>query len=181
METWEWIALAAAAGVVLVLLVGAGVAVARRRRRGHLKERFGHEYERAVSETGKREAERRLSAVESRRDDLEIRPLPAPARDRYLDEWRLVEARFVSDPPDAVRAAERIVVRVLEERGYPVDGDVEEQTAFVAADYPGVAQHFRHAHDMISAAESSTESLRRAMVDFRAVLEELLARERAAV
>jgi len=179
-ETWEWIILAGAVAAAVVLLAAITWAIVHRRRRAHLKDRFGPEYEHAVSQSGQRDAEKRLADVEHRHEELDIRSLPAPARDRYLDEWRQTELRFVSDPPDAVRAAERIVVRVLQDRGYPVDGDVEERTAYVAADYPAVVQRYRHAHEMVdAAAEQSTENLRKAMVDFRAVLEELLVRERA--
>lgn len=179
METWEWIALAGVIGVAVILVAVLMAAMIHRRRSSHLKERFGPEYDRAVSSSGHREAERRLADVEDRHDALEIRPLPSPARDRYLDEWRQAEARFVSDPPDAVRAADRIVIRVLEDRGYPTNGDGEEPIAHVAADYPDVVQRYRHAHDMVREAEQGTENLRRAMIDLRVVFEELLVRERA--
>lgn len=179
METWEWIALAAVVAAAAILAIALLSMLVRRRRRSHLKERFGPEYERAVSDEGRRDAERRLADVEQRRDELEIRELPATTRDRYLDEWRQTESRFVSDPPDAVRAAERIVLRVLEDRGYPVDEDADDRTAYVAADYPDVVQRYRHAREMMGEAEQSTESLRKAMIDLRVVLEELLVRERA--
>ena len=181
METWEWIAIAAAIVVGVLVLVAVGMALVRRRRRSHLKERFGPEYDRAVSTTGKRDAEKRLTEVEQQHDDLEIRALPSTTRDRYLDEWRQAESRFVSDPNDAVRAADRIVLRVLEERGYPTDGDLDSRTAHVAADYPEAVSRYRHAHEMVSDADQSTESLRKAMVDLRVVFEELLERERATV
>jgi hypothetical protein len=180
LETWEWIAIAVAVGIVLVAFAAA-VWTSRRRRSSHLKDRFGPEYDRAVSASGQRDAEQRLADVEQKHDELEIRTLPSPTRDRYLDEWRQAEARFVSDPPDAVRAADRVVIRVLEERGYPVDGDVDERTAHVAADHPDVVVRYRHAHEMVHAADQSTENLRKAMVDLRIVLDQLLAPEKTAV
>ena len=177
METWEWIALGVGAAAALTLVAAVVSVVVGRRHRTHLKQRYGSEYDRAVTASGQRDAERRLGYVDTRHDDLDIRPLPTTSRERYLDEWRQTEARFVSDPPDAVRAAERIVIRVLGDRGYPVDGDLEERAAYVAADYPDVVQRYRHAQDMLREADRSTESLRKAMVDLRAVLEELLVRE----
>jgi hypothetical protein len=180
METWEWIVLGSAVAAALLLLVAL---VSIRRRRGRLEDRFGPEYHRAVSSSGRGDAERQLATVERRHDELEIRSLPPAARERYLDEWRQAETRFVSDPRDAVRAAERIVERVLEERGYPVEGDAEEQAAYVAADHPDVVERYRHGHAMLEHidGDESTENLRKAMVDFRAVLEELLHGERTAV
>ena len=181
METWEWIVLALGIAAGVLVLIAVASRMVHRRRRTHLKERFGPEYDRAVTTNGKRDAERRLADVEVKHDDLEIRPLPEPARERYLEEWRQTESRFVSDPPDAVRGAERIVLRVLQDRGYPTDGDPDERIAYVAADYPDVVQRYRHAHEMVAAAEQSTENLRRAMVDLRMVLDELLVRERTTV
>ena len=178
METWEWIVLGAGAAMLVVL----AVAFMRiRRRRAHLKDRFGREYDRAVSDNGTGTAERRLHDVEREHDELAIRTLPNAARDRYLEEWRLAESRFVSDPRDAARAAERLVERVLEERGYPVDDDVEQRLALVAVDHPDVVERYRHGRAMVELDDADhTEELRKAMVDFRSVLEELLESERTA-
>jgi hypothetical protein len=173
METWQWIVLAAAVGLVLVL---AAVLVRIRQRRSRLKSRFGPEYVRAVSDAGTGAGEKRLAEIERDHEDLEIRPLPSAARDRYLEEWRSAEARFVSDPRDAVRAAERLVVRVLEERGYPEDHDNERLVALVSMEHPEIADRYRHGHAMLENVDGdeSTENLRKAMLDFRSVLEEVL-------
>lgn len=90
--------------------------------------------------------------------------------------------RFVSDIRDAARAAERVVFRILDERGYPLDGDSEDQAAHVAADYPEVVERFRHGHAMLENIDGAqgTESLRRAMLDFRAVFEEVIEERTAA-
>ena len=180
METWEWIVVGAAAAL-LVVLVAAFVRI--RRRRTHLQERFGPEYHRTVSGRGRSVAEKRLSEVEQRREELDIRPLPAAARERYLDEWRQAEARFVHDPRDAVRTAERLVTRVLHDRGYELDGeddDFDRRVELVAVDHPDIAERFRHGHAMLGRVDGAeaTEHLRKAMIDFRAVLDELLEGER---
>jgi hypothetical protein len=179
METWEWIVLAAAAVVVLLLAVAL---IRIRRRRSHLKERFGPEYERTVSDQGTGGGERKLTELEREREDLEIRSLPAATRDRYLEDWRNAESRFVSDPRDAVRAAERLVIRVLEERGYPDHDDNARLIALVAVDHPHVADRYRHGHAMLENVDGaeSTENLRKAMLDFRSVLEEVLQGARTA-
>lgn len=180
METWEWIVLGVVA-VVAVALVVAGVASARRRSQ-RLEDRFGPEYHRAVSSSGRREAERRLTDVEKEHEELRIRPLPGTARERYLEEWRQVETRFVSDPRDAAVSAERILKRVLEERGYPMEADTEDQVAHLAADHPDVAERYRHGRATIERVDGAqaTEDLRKVMIDFRMVLEELLEQRAAA-
>jgi hypothetical protein len=177
METWVWILIAA-------LVVAAIVAIAlawgwQTRRREHLRERFGPEYDRAVADSGRRTAERRLATVESEHAVLDLRPLWVAARDRYLEEWRAVEARFVNDPEDAAKTAERVVLRALEEQGYPTDHDPEERGAHLAVDHPDVVERYRHGRAMLDEIEGAegTENLRKAMLDFRAVFEEIVERE----
>ena len=182
METWEWIAIAAGAAFVLLVLLGLAALISRRRRRSQLKERFGSEYDNAVAREGTGGAEKRLSELEEEHESLSLRPLPEAARERYLDEWRQAEARFVSDPQEAVRSAERVVERALEERGYPSDADAERRAALVAVDHPDVAERYRHGHSKLDGAddEDSTEALREAMVDFRAVLEDVIGERQVA-
>ena len=50
METWEWVALAAGIAVVLLVLLALVAWMRGRRRRAQLKERFGSEYDRTVSD-----------------------------------------------------------------------------------------------------------------------------------
>ena len=178
METWEWIVLAVAVGLILVLAVAL---VRIRQRRAHLRGRFGQEYDRAVAGSGTGVAERRLSHAEREHDDLAIRSLPSAARERYLEEWRHAEVRFVSDPRDAVRAAERLVERVLEERGYPEEDDFEHRLALVAVDHPDVVERYRHGRAMVANdGAERTEDLRKAMLDYRTVLEDLLQAQKTA-
>jgi uncharacterized protein YciW len=178
METWEWIVLVAGLAVLVILALAL---VRIRQRRAHLKDRFGPEYQRAVAGAGTGSAERRLTEAERVHDELEVRELPSAARQRYLDEWRQAEARFVSDPRDAARAAERLVERLLVERGCPEDSDLEHRMALVAVDHPDAVEHYRRGHGLIEQDRvESTENLRRAMVDLRTVLEDLLQRERTA-
>ena len=174
METWVWIVIAAA--VVAAIVVIAALWGMRSRRRAHLRDRFGAEYDRAVSDSGRRDAERRLSAVESEHEELEIRPLSEAARERYLEEWRGIEARFVNDPEHAAKAADRVVLRALEERGYPTGRDAEERTAHLAVDHPDVVERYRHGRAMLGEVEGAagTENLRKAMLDFRTVFEEIV-------
>ena len=180
METWEWIVLAAVIAAALLLAIAF---VRIRTRRSHLKSRFGVEYQRAVADEGLGSAESRLGAIESEREALDLRDLPAVTRDRYLDEWRQAETRFVSDPRDAAHTAERLVIRALQERGYPEDEDDQKLVSLVSADHPDVAERFRHGHEMLEGVDGavSTENLRKAMLDFRAVLEDVLQGERTAV
>jgi hypothetical protein len=88
----------------------------------------------------------------------------------------------VSDPREAARTAERLVERALEERGYPLEEDTERQTTLVSVDHPDVADRYRHGRAMLENVDGaeSTENLRKAMLDFRAVLEDVIQPQRTA-
>jgi len=181
MDTWIWIVIVVAA-VIVVGVVAA--AVARRRKTAHLQDRFGSEYDRTVDEAGgRRDAERELADREKRREQLDVRPLSDAARNRYADEWQAVQARFVDDPPNAVREADALVQRVMGDRGYPVDEDFERRAADVSVDHPDVVANFREGHRLYTSYDSGdgdTEDLRQAMRHYRALFDELLEREPAA-
>jgi predicted nucleic acid-binding protein len=118
METWVWIVIAA---VIVLVALGIWFGTQASRRRA-LQERFGPEYERAVSETGKRSAaESELLEREKRREQLEISPLDPEARERYAASWQEVQASFVDAPSRAISEADRLVAEVMRERGYPVE------------------------------------------------------------
>jgi hypothetical protein len=163
------------AAIVIVALV-AWRALATRRTR-HLRERFGPEYDRTADAAGgKRDAEADLAKREERREQLNIRPLPAESRERYVAEWRSVQERFVDAPEVAVAAADGLVSSVMRDRGYPMD-DFEQRAADVSVDYPQVVENYRAAHRVsegIERGEASTEDQRKAMQHYRSLFDELL-------
>ena len=174
MDTWVWIVLGV---IVLAALVLLALAAMRKRRSEQLREGFGPEYDHVVEETGdRRAAERELSERRKRHEELDIVSLSDGVRARYAEEWKQVQARFVDEPEAAVRDADRLVQRVMSDRGYPVADDFERRAADVSVDYPDVVENFRDGHRL--AGESDTESLRQAMVHFRSLFAELLESDR---
>jgi len=163
--------------VIIAILIAAAWWYSMRQRSEKLRERFGPEYERTVAEKGDtRKAEDELTDRQKRVSKLEIRPLAADERRRFNDEWRAVQARFVDDPSTAVGDADALVGRVMEARGYPV-GDFEQRAADVSVDHPTVLEHYRAAHAVAlrhAQGQASTEDLRQAMVNYRALFAELL-------
>jgi hypothetical protein len=171
-------AIAVLAAAVVILVVAAVILVAMRaRRRRRLQERFGPEYERAVSETGnRREAETELAQREKRHDELELRELSAASRSRYATEWRQVQEHFVDAPEKATGEADALITAVMSERGYPTGG-YEQQAADLSVEHARTLDHYRRAHEVIALVgqgNASTEDLRQAMVHYRAVFEELI-------
>ena len=163
--------------VVVALLVVVAWLLVDRQRSNRLRSQFGPEYRRAIDDTGsKREAERELEARKQRVDALDIRPLEATERERYAAEWRQVQAQFVDQPRAAVVEADRLIGLVMGERGYPV-ADFEQRAADVSVNHASVVEHYRAAHEIAAERDvlmNDTEQLRRAMVHYRALFDDLL-------
>jgi len=165
-------------GLLVILLVAVALALwLRNRRSANLKSRFGPEYNRAVSEVGtEREAEALLHAREKRVAKFSIRPLSAEKRDRFVLIWRKVQADFVDDPKAAVTHADDLLGEVMETRGYPVT-DFEQRSADLSVDHPEMVQNYRAAHEIAlqhARGEAGTEDLRRAMIHYRALFDDLV-------
>lgn len=166
---------------IVVLLLAGGIALgfffARKRRTKLLRERFGPEYERTVKREGDiRRAEGVLEFREKRREKLQIRPLPEADRARFAEQWTSVQSLFVDDPKGAVTQADRLLMEVMQARGYPT-GDFEQRAADVSVDHPALVENYRIAHDIAlrhDKREASTEDLRRAMIHYRSLFDDLL-------
>ncbi len=179
MPTWGWILIAAIVVVTVVLIVVASLAT-RRKKTQRLKQRFGPEYERTVSEVGEQKAaENELAARERKRDKLDIVPLTPAALEKYEYRWRTVQTAFVDDPSSAVGDADLLVTEVMRERGYPVD-DFELQAANISVDHPMVVENYRAAHGIHLSQQQGdvgTERQRQAFVHYRALFDKLLETE----
>ena len=178
MEPWVWIVIAV---VVMALIAWAAIEASRRRRTESLRSQFGDEYDRVVDTAeSPREAESDLEQRRRRREALEITPLPPGARARYVEEWRSVQARFVDDPTGALAAADALVTQVMSERGYPME-DFDQRAADISVDHPRTVEDYRVAHDISTRigdrdgdGDADTEEMRRAMVHYRPLFDELL-------
>lgn len=174
MDTWIWAVIAAVLVIVLVIVVMASM---RRRRSHHLQGRFGSEYGRTLDSAGNRRiAERDLRERESRRDELELKPLSEASRSRYEQQWADMQGGFVDRPQVAVADADRLITDLMRERGYPVD-DFDTRSELVSVDHPQVVENYRAAHSIAVKnieGKTSTEDLRQAVISYRALFEEML-------
>jgi len=69
-----------------------------------------------------------------------------------------------------------LVNEVMQARGYPM-GNFEQRAADISVDHPIVVENYRAAHDIAlrhSRGQASTEDLRKAMVYYRSLFDELL-------
>jgi hypothetical protein len=82
----------------------------------------------------------------------------------------------VDDPRAAVNHADGLVQRVMQARGYPV-GDFEQNAIDLSVEHPRVVENYRIAHEVAvrdSEGRGSTEDLRKAMICYRELFEDLL-------
>jgi hypothetical protein len=174
MDAWLWVVL-----IVAAVVVGAVAwTMWQRQRTDHLKERFGPEYDRTVAATDERgTAEKELLEREKRHEKLDIRPLPDASRQRFQSEWQNVQARFVDDPEGAVREADALVARVMDERGYPAYEDSEARADDLSVEHANVVGEYRRGHQHLEGlddSEDTTEQLRESMQCFRTAFDDLL-------
>jgi hypothetical protein len=175
LDTQTWIILAAAVALGLVAI---GVWLYTRRKQSHrLQEHFGPEYDRTVNELGGRtKGESDLKAREKRVERLEILPLAPSEAARFTEAWRALQSRFVDNPKGVVVQAEQVVRELMEKRGYPM-GDFERRAGDISVDHPDVVANYRSAQAIALREQkgmADTEELRKAVVHYRALFDELL-------
>jgi hypothetical protein len=109
-------------------------------------------------------------------EKIHIRPLPPDQRERFAEQWHDVQARFVDDPEGSIAQADTLVNEVMQARGYPM-GDFESRAEDISVDHPHVVRYYRAAHAIATRrgrGEASTEDLRKAVVYYRDLFDELL-------
>jgi len=168
--------------IALAVLVVAVIVVGdyfrrRKAKTAAFRNRFGSEYDRAVLEHGSsHKAEANLANRESRVHALNIRELGAAARERFITQWQTVQSRFLDHPEAAVTEADDLIAALLESLGYPKDS-FDQRAADVSVTHPRVMENYRAAHAIAVLpyrAEDSTEKLRTALIQFRAIFDELV-------
>ena len=185
--------------IVIVAAVVVVVAVLPRRARagtgggGSLKRRFGPEYDRAVTrhDGDERAAARELAERVKRHGSLEKRPLPGAERERYEARWADAQARFVDSPREAVAEADRLLAELAAARGFPDGGQYETQLEALTVHHAHHVQGYRQVHLAAQttaegradngagpAPGTGTEELREAMIEARALFEDLVTADR---
>jgi hypothetical protein len=161
--------------LVIVLVVIAAVAalastVTRRRRLGA---RFGglarttRSWQQARAESSSRR--RRVNA-------MGIKPLSNERRSGYERQWTAVQERFIDSPPQAATAAAGLVTAVAAERGYDVSNS-DELLADLSVHHGRYLDGYRRATRTTKrATAAATEELRQALLDHRALFQDLLGR-----
>ena|SRR5439155_5387098 len=171
--------------IAAIILIGGAVAwyvMQQDKRRRQVREEFGPEYHRTLARTGDRgKAQKELEERKKRVSSFDRKTLPREMAERFRNEWRTIQERFVDEPKDATTKADQLVQQVMNECGYPM-AQFDQRAADISVDHPEVVQNYRSAHQISQAnerGEASTEDLRQAFVHYRALFLELLEPEKA--
>ncbi|OSZ59043.1 hypothetical protein OQI_18430 [Streptomyces pharetrae CZA14] len=171
----------------VVVVIGAALLMRHRGATGgrDLKRRFGPEYERAVArhDGDTKAAERELTGRLERHGGLRERPLEPALRREYEQRWQMAQERFVDSPRDAVTEADRLLAELAGVRGFPDGGHYEEQLAALSVHHADHVHGYRRVHRIARAdggadgqpEQAATEEMREAMVEARALFEDLVA------
>jgi hypothetical protein len=91
-----------------------------------------------------------------------LRPLGSEAVDRFAASWDRIESHFMDAPEEAVREADALVLALLGELGHPL-ADNKLPNGVLSARRAAAGKEVR-----------GTEGLRRAMLYYRGVIEDLV-------
>jgi len=162
---------------IVVAVVALGAFFLLQQRTNKLRAKFGPEYDRAVAQTGNKfKAEAQLEKVEKRVSKYPLRPLTTADRDRFQHSWHAIQARFVDDPAGAFVQADQLLGAVMAACGYP-PSDFENRATEISVDHGAVVEQYRAGHEVAvrqMQGQATTEDLRRGMVHYRALFDELM-------
>jgi hypothetical protein len=164
--------------VVLGLLLGS--AFSKRQRSKKYTAKYGSEYDHTVKSLGGHtKAQTEMDKRQKHVDSLDIRSLSLSEREKYLAEWKAVQAKFIDQPGPATVEADHLIMEVMQLRNYPVS-DFEQRAADLSINYPELVSNYRLARAIAIKNEqhkADTEELRQALVYYRALFNELLVTE----
>ncbi len=166
------------AGVVVIALLALWAWVfSQKKQSKRLQQRFGSEYGRTVGELGGRtKAESELKGREKRVEHFTIIPLPPAEAARFTEAWNALQGHFVDNPKGVVVQADQLIRELMLKRGYPM-GDFERRAADISVDHPAVVENYRAAQAIAARdvrGEADTEELRKAVVHYRVLFDEML-------
>jgi len=169
--------------LVVVAVVAALASVAVHRRPGHGtggERRIGAEFGRLVRAAGPRGARSESARRRRRVDKLGLQPLSEEQRAGYERQWTAAQERFIDSPPQSAAAGAALVTAVAAERGYDVS-DSDQLLVDLSVYHEPYLDGYRRARQTTARAEAAaTEELRQALLEHRALFDDLLSRSSGA-
>lgn len=160
--------------IVVILVVIAAVAAWVVMRRSSERRNLGPEYSRLVDEMGTRRANAEYDKRRRRVDGLGLKPLSDERRALYASQWVVAQETFIDNPAAAVRTAGALVTAVAADRGYEVT-DSRQLLTDLSVNYGSQLDGYRNALALTNraAANTPTEQLRQALLEYRAMFDAL--------
>jgi hypothetical protein len=163
--------------IFLVLVALVGFVHQRGIRTLALRTRFRSEGGRAVPEHGSsRRTEANPADRESRVHLPRIRELGVSAREQFIAGWQTVQSSFLDHPTAVVTPAGNLIDVLRESSGYPKNS-LEQRAADISVTYRRVMEHYRAVHAIAvrpGGAEASDEQLRTALIQYRAIFDDVV-------
>ncbi|HEY5394577.1 MAG TPA: hypothetical protein VIL16_04190 [Trebonia sp.] len=157
--------------LVLVVIAVGGALIARQTSQ---RRQFGPEYDQVVQEVGPRRARAEFAKRQNRVAGLDIKRLSPEQRAAYEARWEAAQEQFIDNPQRATQTAAGLVTAVVAEVGYPVD-DRERLLADLSVKHGTYLDGYRGAiRTTEQAANASTEDYRKALLDYRALFNDLI-------
>ncbi|MFJ4889911.1 hypothetical protein ACIP5U_08100 [Streptomyces sp. NPDC088788] len=173
--------------VVAVAVVAAALTLLNRRPPGGrtLRRRFGPEYDRAVArhDGDTKAAEADLAERVKLHGGLREKALDPADRERFTAGWTAAQERFVDSPGEAVAEADRLLGDLAGARGFPGVEQYEEQVSALSVHHGHHVHGYRTVHRAALARTDKngtvdTEQMREAMLQARALFEDLMSPDR---
>jgi hypothetical protein len=161
--------------VIVLVIIAVIAAVAARRGVGRPagRKQLGPEYTRLADEVGTKKANAEFDKRQRRVEGLGIKSLSPERRDQYETQWLAVQETFIDNPQTSVRNAASLVSAVAADRGYEV-ADAEQFRTDLSVHYGSRLDGYRSALAVTQHAETAaTEDMRQALLDYRALFQEL--------
>lgn len=161
--------------LVALVILAVLVALASRMavRRSAERRNLGPEYNRLADELGTSKANAEIAKRRRRVDGLDIKPLSPEQRTAYNTQWEAAQDAFIDSPVEAVRTAATLVTAVAADRGYDV-ADSDQLLVDLSVHHGNQLDGYRSALAVAEAADDTvTETLRQALLNFRAMFCEL--------
>ncbi|MFJ7956423.1 hypothetical protein ACIQ62_09055 [Streptomyces sp. NPDC096319] len=141
-----------------------------------LARRFGAEYDRTLAwhggdtESAHRDLRERLDTY----GRIRALPLEPAVRERCAAQWTLLQERFVDAPQQAVAEADELLARVAATEGFPDADHREMQLAALSVHHPSHVEGLRALRRARDSSTASTEELREALIESRALFDALM-------
>ena len=159
--------------VLVILAVIAALASRMSARRSAERRSYGPEYDRLAEEVGPRKANAEFDKRRQHVDSLGIKPLTEERRALYSSQWAAAQETFIDSPVESVRSASGLVTAVAADRGYKVT-DPGELQSDLSVHYGSRIDGYRSALAVTERADSgATEQLRQALLEYRALFNDL--------